>query len=226
MIINATGFITQVLTNPATGGETPYSVFVPHHYDARQPYPLIVFLHGTGETGADGVTPTMVGLGPAVRQREHTFPFICVFPQSQRGSWEAGYSDANRAIAIIDQVQANFNIDSACLHLTGIGMGGYGTWSLAFRYPERWASIVPIAGGGRPSLAGTIKDIPCWCFHGENDEVISVEESRAMIRALREAGGHPRYTEYPGVGHNCWDLAYGQDELYEWMLGQTLRRHH
>jgi predicted peptidase len=102
-------------------------------------------------------------------------------------------------------------------------MGGFGTWSIAAKYPERWAAMVPICGGGNPSKAELIKDIPCWCFHGDKDSAVPVEKSREMIKALKAAGGNPNYTEYPGVGHNSWDKAYGTAELYEWMLKQHLK---
>jgi predicted peptidase len=97
-------------------------------------------------------------------------------------------------------------------------MGGMGTWSLAVAYPDRWAAIVPICGRGDPSAAEKIKHLPCWCFHGDADKAVPVSGSRDMIEALRKAGGSPKYTEYPGVGHNCWDRAYNTDELYQWLL--------
>ena len=105
-------------------------------------------------------------------------------------------------------------------YLTGLSMGGYGTWSFAAANPDRWAAIAPICGGGNPDIAKKIKDIPCWNFHGDADKSVNVEQSRKLIAALKEAGGNPIYTEYPGVGHNSWDKAYGTDELYKWLLEQ------
>jgi predicted peptidase len=102
-------------------------------------------------------------------------------------------------------------------------MGGAGTWSLAVKYPDKWAAIVPICGRGDPKQAEKIKHIPCWCFHGDADKAVKVEYSREMIKALKEAGGSPKYTEYPGVGHNSWDRAYGTRELYDWLLAQKLK---
>jgi predicted peptidase len=104
-------------------------------------------------------------------------------------------------------------------------MGGFGTWSIANAHPDRWAAIAPICGGaGNAEAAGKvaekIKDIPCWCFHGDADPTVKVELSRTMIDALKKAGGNPKYTEYPKVGHNSWDMAYGTDELYKWLLEQ------
>jgi predicted peptidase len=108
----------------------------------------------------------------------------------------------------------SYKTDPQRLYLTGLSMGGYGTWSLATAEPGRWAAIAPICGGGDPKQADKIKDLPCWCFHGDQDGAVSVERSRDMMRALWAAGGHPNYTEYPGVGHNSWDAAYGTDDLY------------
>jgi predicted peptidase len=97
-------------------------------------------------------------------------------------------------------------------------MGGFGTWSLAAAQPDMWAAIVPICGGGSPADAEKIKNIPCWCFHGDADTSVPVQRSRDMIEALKKAGAEPKYTEYPKVGHNSWDKAYGTEELYHWLL--------
>jgi len=146
------------------------------------------------------------------------FSFIAVFPQSQKRTWKADSDDAKRALAILDEVQKSYKVDAKRIYLTGLSMGGFGTWSLAAAFPERWAAIAPICGGGNPSTAEKIKNVPCWCFHGDADKAVKVEQSRSMIEALKKAGASPRYTEYEGVGHNSWDRAYGTAELYEWFL--------
>jgi predicted peptidase len=97
-------------------------------------------------------------------------------------------------------------------------MGGFGTWSIATANPTRFAAIAPICGGGSPKEAAKIKDLPCWCFHGGADPTVKPSQSRSMMKALWEAGGHPNYTEYPGVGHNSWDRAYATNDLYDWFL--------
>jgi predicted peptidase len=214
------GFIRRVHRGPH-GREAPYSVFVPYGYEDDRQWPLIVFLHGSGETGVDGVKPTGVGIGPAIRRNEHGFPFFTVFPQSQRGTWQAGSQDAETALAILEEVRVLFRIDPGRIHLTGISMGGFGTWGIAASHPELWASIVPVCGGGDPASAGCISHIPCWAFHGEADNVVPVEQSRRMVAALRSAGGQLRYTEYEGVGHNSWDPAYATPELFEWIADNS-----
>jgi predicted peptidase len=210
------GFVDKVYRAPG-GAQVKYVVFVPHDYDGTKPFPVILYLHGSGSTGTDGRDQIGNGLANAIRKREKTFPFIAVFPQSHAGSWQAGSEDGRRAVAILDVVLKSYNVDTRRVYLTGVSMGGEGTWSLAAAYPDRWAAIVPICGGGDTKTAARFKDIPCWCFHGDADQP---EIARAMIRALKRAGGQPLYHEYAGVGHNCWDLAYASDDLYEWLLLQ------
>jgi predicted peptidase len=123
-------------------------------------------------------------------------------------------------MAILADVQKDYVTDPKRLYLTGVSMGGYGTWSLAAKYPERWAAIVPVCGGGDPGSAEAIKHIPCWCFHGGADRTVPPDTSRTMIAALKEAGASPRCDEYPGVGHDSWDKAYATSDLYEWLLRQ------
>jgi predicted peptidase len=181
-----------------------------------------LFLHGSGHTGTDGRRQLTGALANAIRIREREFPFIAIFPQSHAGSWEAASPDGFRAIAILDEVSRSHSIDRSRVYLTGLSMGGEGTWSLAAAHPDRWAAIVPLCGGGDPAIAGRIKHIPCWCFHGDADRMIPPQLSRRMVLALREAGGRPLYHEYPGVGHNCWDQTYARPDLYEWLLEQKL----
>jgi predicted peptidase len=203
----------------ADGKESKYVLFVPHDYTGDKAYPVILFLHGAGERIGGKKKPVEVGIGPAVEKREKNFPALVIIPQAEK-TWKAGSPDANRALDILAEVEKEYKIDDKRVYLTGLSMGGYGTWSLAVAQPDKWAAIVPICGGEDPSKAEKIKDIPCWCFHGDQDQAVKVENSRKMIEALKKAGGDPRYTEYPGVGHNSWDKSYGTDELYDWLLKQ------
>lgn len=216
------GFLDRVIKD-ADGKEAKYVVFVPHDYDGKKPYPTILFLHGAGETGTDGQKQARGGLGNAIRKQEQTFGFITIFPQSQKRTWQADSDDAQRAMKILAQVQKAYKVDPKRIYLTGLSLGGFGTWSLAVKYPTKWAAIVPICGGGDPNQAITIKRIPCWCFHGDADPTVKVDKSREMIKALKAVGGKPKYDEYPGVGHNSWDMAYGTPELYDWLLKQKLK---
>jgi predicted peptidase len=233
------GFLNRVFKDK-DGKEAKYVLFIPNDYKGDKPYPVILFLHGAGETGTDGEKQAKVGIGPAIRKQEKTFPFITVMPQSQKRSWladpddakwtgfkggdgKANTEDAERALAILEEVKKTYKVDDKRVYLTGLSMGGYGTWSLAAKYPDRWAAIVPVCGKGDPMAGTKIKNVPCWAFHGDADTAVKVDGSRNMIKAMKDAGGNPKYTEYPGVGHNSWDMAYGTAELYDWLLMQKLK---
>lgn len=196
-------------------------IHVPDDYDATRVWPVILFLHGAGEGGRDGSAQTTVGIGPAIRKDPAQFPAIVVFPQSPpRVPW-FGPSAAN-ALAALDDAISEYNVDVQQQYLTGISMGGYGTWHLATRFPERFAAIVPICGGAEDVdvSASRLRNVPSWVFHGDRDNIIPVSESREIVAALEALGAPVRYTEYAGVMHNSWDRAYAEPELMPWLLGQ------
>ncbi len=176
-----TGLLDRTFTD-ADGKEAKYALFVPHDYKADKPYPLILFLHGSGETGDDGKRQTYVGLGPVLRMNEKRLPFFVLLPQSQERTWQADSKDAQRALDMLAAVQKEYKIDDKRVYLTGLSMGGFGTWSLAEKYPDRWAAIVPVCGGGDSSKAESIKNIPCWVFQGDADQSVSVDHSRKMVQ--------------------------------------------
>jgi predicted peptidase len=211
------GFVDKVYTSPSRE-KSKYVVFVPQDYKGDREIPLILFLHGAGERGSDGEKQLKGALASAIKKAK-TFPSLVVFPQALK-TWQADSNDGKNALGILAEVRKEYKVDPKRIYLTGLSMGGYGTWSLAAKHPEMWAAIVPICGGGDPKKAATIKDIPCWCFHGDKDKAVAVTKSRAMIKALEAAGGAPKYTEYPGVGHNSWDQAYATPELYTWLFKQ------
>jgi predicted peptidase len=219
-----TGFVDKTFKN-ADGTTSPYVVFVPKDYDGKKEYPVILFLHGAGETKnpkatKEGKMPVEVGIGPAIKKREKDFPFIVVIPRAENFGWGATSENAKRALSMLDEVMKEYKTDAKRQYLTGLSMGGMGTWSVAMAHPDRFAAIVPICGRGDTKTAEKIKDLPCWAFHGDADTAVKVEGSRDMIEAIKKAGGKPKYTEYPGVGHNSWDKAYGTAELYTWLLEQ------
>ena len=216
-----TGFVDKVYTAP-DGYKAKYVAFIPHTYDGNKVFPVILFLHGSGAKGTDGRDHLKGALAKAIRSQEQKFAFIAVFPQAHVGDWQASSPDGKRALAILDEVEKNYNVDTKRVYLTGLSMGGEGTWSLAAAYPDRWAAIVPIAGGGDTATAARFKHIPCWYFQGDADQLDLVRHARKMIRALKEAGSRPLYTEYRRVGHDseCWDRTYSNPVLYEWLLLQ------
>lgn len=218
-----TGFLDKSYESP-DGKTYQYVLFVPHDYKKGTPTPLILSLHGAGETKGGKKMPVEVGIGTAIKKREKSFPFITIIPQAPVRGWQAGGESAKMALGILEQVEKEYSVDPKREYLTGLSMGGFGTWSLAAAMPDKWAAIVPICGGVRGTtadeVAKRIKDIPAWVFHGDKDPAVPVQQSRDMVAALEKAGGHPKYTEYPGVPHNSWDKAYDTDELYKWLLEQ------
>ncbi len=208
----------------AQGGKHPFFVFVPKKLPAEGRPPVMLFLHGSGERGDNNVDQLMAGMGPAIWKRKVTFPFIVVMSQCRTGAdWLAEHDDAKWALAMLKQIQAEFNTDPDRVVLTGLSMGGNGTWSIAAADPVAWSAIVPMCSRPAATNARAFADarLPIWNFCGDQDRPETVEANRVMAAALKEAGANARYTEYPGIGHNCWDNAYGTDELYTWMFAQT-----
>jgi predicted peptidase len=214
------------------------------NYAQGKLHPVILFLHGAGEGGEDGLLQTQVGLGPAIRQARERFPFIVVFPQARRDQLWTGEM-ATLAIKTLDQAVKEFNGDPQRLYVTGISMGGFGTWYVAAKAPGKFAAIVPICGFvnlKRPDLpaerkafvlkdnsfanspdpyvavASQISKVPTWIFHGGADPVISPDESRRMFQTLKASGFDVKYTEYDGVAHDAWDRAYAEPDLVPWLL--------
>jgi predicted peptidase len=237
-----TGFLDRSVT---VGGKPyRYQVYVPASYaTSTDRMPAILFLHGAGERGADGLIQTEVGLASAIRRVPSRYPAIVIMPQVPTDSLWIG-QPADAAMAALDQTQREFRVDADRVYLTGLSMGGNGTWNLAYRYPERFAAIAPICGfvtafprlpGSRPivppdsgdafaALARRIARVPTWIFHGEVDPVVPVAESRRAADALKAAGGDVRYTEFLGGGHNVWDETYASKQFQEWLFAQRRAR--
>jgi poly(3-hydroxybutyrate) depolymerase/peroxiredoxin len=213
-------FVDKVYVDSA-GKESKYVVCLPQNDDGRASLPVVVFLHGSGQIGTDNREQLDIGLGPALRKRGLPFPAIFVFPQSQHGSWLAESPDGRRASAILASVEKEYRTDPRRVYLTGVSMGAEGVWSLAAADPRRFAAIVPVCGGGEPSLAGALTNVPCWAFHGDADPIVPVQATREMIAAITKAGGRPLYQEYRGVDHACWDRVYADAELYRWLQSQA-----
>jgi predicted peptidase len=217
----------------AVGGTSHrYRVWIPPNAEKRSKLPIILYLHGAGERGSDNAEQTRVGLGPAIRRHPDRFPAIVVFPQCERGKyWQDEMED--QALAALAASEKEFGTDPTRVYLTGLSLGGYATWAIAGKQPTRFAAIVPVCGGirapwdrkpveGDPWLdaAKKVKDLPIWIFHGAVDRTVPVSESQKMSAALKTLGADVRYTEYPGVGHDCWDRAYDDPELAKWLFAQ------
>lgn len=229
-----TGFLDRSISLDKV--EYVYQVYVPRAYRPSEEWPVILFLHGAGERGDDGLFQTQVGLGSAIRANPERWPAIAVFPQApEEMTWQG--TPGRVAMAALDATLQEFRVDESRVYLTGLSLGGNGTWYLAYNHADRFAALVAIcsfveAFPGFPSfipesstdpystLAARVADIPVWIVHGDADEVVPVEESRRMAAALEEAGADVRYEELPGVGHNAWDPAYASEELAVWLFSQ------
>jgi predicted peptidase len=197
-----------------------YLLFLPQSYGENpgERWPLLMFLHGLGERGDDLELLKIHGLPKLVEGRPN-FPFIVVSPQcSDLSYWPQEVPALN---ALLDAVVAGYAVDETRVYLTGLSMGGFGTWALATAYPERFAAIVPICGGGKRAAAGRLKDVPVWAFHGAQDETVPLRRSQEMVDAINAAGGNAKLTVYPEAGHDSWTKTYANPELYEWFLQHT-----
>ena len=192
-----------------------YLLYLPEGYDARDNWPLMIFLHGSGERGDD--LELVKKHGPPKLAYEMSLPFVIVSPQCPEGKrWET-----EPLIELIDHILSELPVERQKIYLTGLSMGGFGTWNLAAAFPDYFAAIVPICGGGNPSDACKMKDIPAWVFHGQDDKVVPVEKSQEMVDALKNCGGRVKFTVYPDTGHDSWTKTYANPKLYEWLLNQN-----
>ena len=212
----APGF--HVRSTSTDQGEYKYTVYVPEGYDETRSYPAILFLHGAGERGEDGMVCSQVGLGSAIVQRGG-IPAIVVFPQARK-TWQADSDDAKAALKAFDEVSKAYKIDPDRVVLTGLSMGGMGTWNIAAQHPEKFAAIVPVCGPGRTEDVTKFLKIPIRGFVGDEDSPRLHLGMRTLIEAIRSAGSNPGYTEYRSVGHNSWDRAYNDPATIDWMLSQ------
>ncbi|CAH0148706.1 hypothetical protein SRABI76_00737 [Microbacterium oxydans] len=200
-----------------------YLVHLPEDYDADpdRRWPLVLFLHGAGERGADLDRAALHG-PPKLADAGHEFPFVLVTPQCAESSqWVAELSTLS---GLLDEVVAAHRIDAARISVTGLSMGGYGTWSMAVRYPDRFAAIAPICGGLWLQSAAPIRSLPVWAFHGDADDVVPIAATDDIVTELRSLGGDVRFTRYPGVGHDSWTETYGNPEFFDWLLSHRRTR--
>lgn len=214
-----------------------YRLMSPPLIEPGKKYPVVLFLHGAGERGDDNALQLLY-LPDQMAQNDWrvNFPCFLIAPQCRSEKkwvdvpWDAMETEMPSepshqmqvALGILDNVLENLPADPQRVYLTGLSMGGYGSWDAAIRYPERFAAVAPICGGGDERGAARLVDVPIWAFHGDQDEAVPVERTRRMIKAIIDAGGEPKYTEFPGVGHNSWTPAYSDPNgLLPWMFEQV-----
>lgn len=193
-----------------------YLLFLPEGYGkGEKQWPLMMFLHGAIKRGGDLNKAKRQGPPKIVADRKD-FPFIVVSPQCPPGDRWTKKTEV--LIHLLDDIVARYDVDTERIYLTGLSMGGYGTWSLASEYPERFAAIVPICGGGRRYMAMKLKDVPVWAFHGAKDNVVPLKESEEMVEAIKSRGGDAKLTIYPEARHDSWTETYNNQKLYDWFL--------
>lgn len=198
--------------------EMKYLLSLPKDYgkEKDKKWPVIMFLHGSGERG-DDLNQVKVHGPPKIVEGGKDLPFIIISPQCPADTWW----DPQTLIALLDEVLENYSADPDRVYLTGLSMGGFGTWQTAIAYPDRFAAIAPICGGGLPYRAARLRNIPTWVFHGEDDQAVPIQRSEEMVNALKGAGGDVQFTRYPNVGHDSWTATYDNPALYEWFLKHT-----
>ena len=192
-----------------------YLLFLPEDYEKKESWPLMLFLHGAGERGEDLELVKVHG-PPKIVETKKDFPFILVSPQCKQGRWWQPLE----LTALLDSVVSKYKVDEDRVYVTGLSMGGFGTWSLAAYTPDRFAAVAPICGGGEPHRTRQFPHLPVWVFHGAKDGVVPLERSQEMVDALEKHGGNVKLTVYPEAGHDSWTESYDNPELYEWMLQQ------
>jgi predicted peptidase len=192
-----------------------YLIYLPKDYDEKQSWPLLLFLHGAGERGDDLELVKVHGPPKLIAQGKE-FPFIVVSPQCPAdGHWQPV-----KLAALLDEICEKHKVDQDRIYVTGLSMGGFGTWALAAYQPDRLAAIVPICGGGQWFWARNMAHLPTWVFHGAKDEAVALSQSEEMVDALKKAGAEPKFTIYPEVAHDSWTETYNNPEVYEWLLAQ------
>jgi predicted esterase len=200
-----------------------YLLYLPQGYasDTTQKWPLMIFLHGSGESGSD-IEKVKVHGPPKLIAAGKQFPCIVVSPQ--RGPMMRGW-EPELMIKLIQDIKTRYRVDRSRVYLTGLSMGGFGTWNIAMKYPSEFAAIVPICGGGDIEKIGQLKNIPVWCFHGAKDNDVKLSESARLVDTLKKLNPHVKFTVYPEAGHDSWTETYNNDSLYTWLFAQKRISH-
>ncbi|MFO0924083.1 MAG: prolyl oligopeptidase family serine peptidase [Pirellulales bacterium] len=219
----------------ASGNTLKYRLMKPADYNPNRKYPLVLFLHGAGERGSDNFAQLKHGMKEfTVDERRKSMPCYVMAPQCPTDKkwvevdWSAKTHTAPQdpsvsiklTMEVIESMLETSGVDKSRVYITGLSMGGYGTWDTVARYPKFFAAAAPICGGGDPATAPKFASLPLWAFHGGKDTVVIPERSRDMIDSLKKAGGSPRYTEYPDAGHDSWTATYASPEFHQWLFAQ------
>ncbi|MDP4173794.1 MAG: prolyl oligopeptidase family serine peptidase [Bacteroidota bacterium] len=197
-----------------------YLLYLPEGYSKTgKKWPLVLFLHGAGERGSDLSYVKRHG-PPKLVEQGKSFPFILVSPQCPDDSvWYT-----NILGSLLDEIEKKYNVDKEREYVTGLSMGGNGTWKMAERYPNRFAAIAPVCGWSNLETVCKLKHIPIWVFHGKKDRIVPFEKSEVLVKALKKCGGNIQFTVYPNAAHDSWTETYNNQEFYDWMLKNSLDR--
>jgi len=251
-IILGVGFVQQSVaqdfssykkyTLVQNGDSMPYRILLPENFEPSKKYPLVIFLHGSGERGHDNEKQLTHG-AELFLQNQHKFPSIVVFPQcSQKSFWSntqflfddkgerklyydtgGDPSDAMKMlITIVNNLFVQYKIKKDQVYIMGLSMGGMGTFELVNRMPLTFAAAIPICGGANPLISSNLKNTTWWVFHGDADNVVPPSHSQQMVKAMKQTGVSVKFTLYSGVGHNSWDAAFKEPELLKWLFSKRL----
>ena len=218
LVCFAWGIVNAQQTAQKFVRETNYYLSLPQDYanDTIKRWPLLLFLHGSGESGTD-IQKVKAHGPPELADKGKQLPFIIVSPQSDVPSgW-----DIEMLYKLLQQIKKNYRVNEKKVYLTGLSMGGFGTWELAMKYPDEFAAIAPVCGGGDTTDAWKLRNVPIWCFHGAKDNVVLPANSENLVKAAKRYNSQVRFTLYPEANHNSWDLTYNNDSLYTWLLAQS-----
>jgi predicted peptidase len=219
----------------AKGQSLPYRLLKPEAIEAGKDYPLVLLLHGAGERGTDNALQLVHGAGAFAKpENRQMYPCFVVVPQCPPDckwvdvDWaltshtmpEKIAEPLRLALELVEKLAAKLPVDKGRLYITGLSMGGFGTWDAIQRRPDFFAAAMPVCGGGDTAVAPKLKDLPLWAFHGDADGVVLPLRTKAMIDAICKAGGTPKMTVYPQVGHDCWVPAYADPAALEWLFAQ------
>jgi dienelactone hydrolase len=217
-------FLICVLAQPATAQQTHeqyirpinYLLYLPDGFreDTLKKWPLLLFLHGSGESG-DNLEKVKTHGPPKLIEQGKKYPFIVVSPQAMQAN--QGWSAAD-LYALLQDCKQKYRVDPDRIYLTGLSMGGFGAWKLALEHPEEFAAVVPICGGGDTADIWKLRNTAVWCFHGAKDNNVPLAADQAMINALHVYNPSAKLTVYPEAGHDSWTVTYNNDSLYQWLL--------
>lgn len=198
------------------GGNIPYLLYLPPDYAAGTPVPMILFLHGRGES--DGPLAVVAKWGPPLRlAMGERMKYLVVSPQCPRESWWSAPDQQKRLLELLAHLRQTYRIDEDRIYLTGLSMGGFGSWRLAADHPGMFAAVAPVCGAGNPADAPKLAPLPIWAWHGTEDAAVPFQKSVEMVEAIKAAGGTKiRFTSLEHIGHFSWQAAYASNDLYEW----------